>query len=74
MRGFRLGSAFILLGIIVLTVFLLSLSVGQGDAWTLVAGASLSALGLILRRRNARAAREASHPGINKALEAEEGE
>ena len=74
MRGFRLGSAFILLGVIILIVFTLSLSIGQGDPWTLVVGASLSALGLLLRRRNARAAREASYPIIDKALEAEEDE
>ena len=74
MRGFRLGSAFILLGVIILIVFTLSLSIGQGDPLTLVIGASLSALGLLLRRRNARAAREASYPITDKALEAEEDE
>ena len=74
MRGFRLGSALILLGVIILTVFLLSLTVGQGDPWTLLAGASSSALGLVLRRRNARAAREASYPITDKAQEHEEEE
>lgn len=54
--GHRLGSAFILLGLIVLTVFLLGFSVGQQDRGLLLAGAGLSLLGLALRRRNSRLA------------------
>lgn len=50
---YRLGSAFILLGLIALTVFLVTLAGGQGDPFTLLAGAGLSALGLGLRRRYA---------------------
>lgn len=55
--GHRLGSAFVLLGLIVLTVFLLVFSVGQQDSGLLLAGAALSLFGLALRRRNARLAK-----------------
>jgi len=54
--SFRLGSALILVGLIVLSVFLLGLTVQQGDVRALLGGAALCALGLILRRRAARAA------------------
>jgi hypothetical protein len=54
--GYRIGSAFILLGMILLTIFLLSFSIGQEDMALLLAGAWLSLLGLYLRRRNARLA------------------
>jgi hypothetical protein len=54
--SFRLGSALILVGLIVLVVFLLGLTVQQGDVLALLGGAALCALGLILRRRAARAA------------------
>lgn len=54
MLGYRLGSALILLGIIVLSVFLLGLSIEQGDFGLLLAGAGLCLFGLILRRKNAR--------------------
>ncbi len=51
----RLGSALVLIGVITLLVFLLGLSVQQGDVRALLLGAGLAALGLILRRRAARA-------------------
>lgn len=54
--GYRLGSAFILLGVIVLTVFLLGFSVGQQDSGLLLTGAALSLIGLAVRRRNSRLA------------------
>jgi peptidoglycan/LPS O-acetylase OafA/YrhL len=47
----RLGSALVLLGLIALTVFAVTLPAGQGDPRTLLLGAVLAALGLILRRR-----------------------
>jgi len=47
----RLGSSLVLLGLIVLTVFLLTLSNEQGDARVLIVGAFVAALGLVLRRR-----------------------
>ena len=50
----RLGSALILIGLIVLIVFLLGLTVQQSDVRALLAGAALCALGLLLRRRSAR--------------------
>jgi len=63
--SFRLGSALILVGLIVLSVFLLGLTVQQGDVRALLGGAALCALGLILRRR---AARAASPPGRFRML------
>ena len=50
---FRMGTALILLGVIVLVVFLLSMTVQQANLLTLFIGAGLSASGLILRRRYA---------------------
>jgi LPXTG-motif cell wall-anchored protein len=50
--GYRIGSAFVLLGIIALTIFLLGFSIGQEDLSLLLAGAVLSLLGLYLHRRN----------------------
>lgn len=47
----RLGSALVLIGIIILVVFLVTGSIGQGDMRLLLAGAALSLLGLRLRRR-----------------------
>ncbi|MGH2628256.1 MAG: hypothetical protein ACRDHY_16580 [Anaerolineales bacterium] len=47
----RLGSALVLLGLIALTVFAVTLPAGQGDLRTLLLGAVLAALGLVLRRR-----------------------
>jgi hypothetical protein len=51
--GYRLGSALVLLGMLSLVVFLVTFSNQQGDVLTLLLGAALSALGLILRRKNA---------------------
>ena len=51
---FRLGSALILIGLLTLVVFLLGLSVQQADVRLLLGGASLCALGLLLRRRASR--------------------
>jgi len=50
----RAGSALILLGLIALTVFLVTLSANQADVRVLLLGAGLAALGLLLRRRAAR--------------------
>lgn len=47
----RLGSALILIGIVVMVVFLVTSTIGQSDLTTLLAGAAVSALGLLLRRR-----------------------
>lgn len=47
----RLGAAFILIGLIALTIFLLTLQIGQADLRVFLLGASVSALGLLLRRR-----------------------
>ena len=51
---YRLGSALILIGLIVLIIFLLGWSVQQADVRALLGGAALCALGLLLRRRSAR--------------------
>lgn len=56
----RLASALILIGLIALVVFLLTVQVGQGDPMVLLMGASLTALGLLLRRRALRRARRPS--------------
>lgn len=50
----RAGSALILLGLIALTVFLVTFSANQADVRVLLLGAGLAALGLLLRRRAAR--------------------
>ncbi len=47
----RLGSAFILIGLIALTIFLLTLQIGQADLRVFLLGASVAALGLLLHRR-----------------------
>lgn len=51
--GSRIGSAFVLVGVIALTVYLLGTSVDQTDPGLLLAGLSISLLGLLLRRRSA---------------------
>jgi hypothetical protein len=50
---FRFGSALVLIGTIVLIVFVLTYSAGQADLRTLLVGAGLAVLGLMLRRRGA---------------------
>jgi uncharacterized membrane-anchored protein len=50
----RAGSALILLGLIALTVFLVTFSANQADVRVLLLGASLAGVGLLLRRRAAR--------------------
>lgn len=72
----RLGAAFVLLGVIVLTIFLVTLAAGQGDLLMLVAGAALSALGLLLRRRSAarRPTRSGRFRTLRKLLGSEEPE
>jgi hypothetical protein len=50
----RFAAALILVGLILLTVFALTLQVQQGDPLILLLGASLSGLGLLIRRRIAR--------------------
>jgi len=47
----RIATALILIGIILLVVFVMTLQVEQGDIRVLLMGASLSGLGLLLRRR-----------------------
>jgi hypothetical protein len=49
----RLGTALVLMGTITLIVFLLTYSAGQADLRTLLAGAGLTLLGLVFRRRGA---------------------
>jgi Flp pilus assembly protein TadB len=52
--AFRLGSAFVLIGTIVLVVFLLTFSINQANPLALLAGAGLCIVGLWIRRRAAR--------------------
>lgn len=47
----RLGSALMLIGLVVMVVYWVSSTNGQGDALILLAGAVCSLLGLWLRRR-----------------------
>lgn len=47
----RLGSALILIGIVLMVIFLVTSTVGQENLLTLLAGAAVSGLGLLLRRR-----------------------
>lgn len=56
----RLGTAFMFVGVIVLVVFVITFSADQADLRTLLAGAGLAVLGLVLRRRGAPAAAESS--------------
>jgi hypothetical protein len=50
----RFGLALILIGLIILTVFIITFQAGEGDVNTLLIGASLCASGLLLRRISAR--------------------
>ncbi len=50
----RFASALILIGIILLTVFALTLQVRQADIRVLLLGAAISGIGLLLRRRASR--------------------
>jgi hypothetical protein len=50
--GSRLGTALILLGLICLVIFLVTFSIQQSDVMILLLGASLSTLGLLVRRRS----------------------
>ena len=52
--AYRLGLALILIGLICLMVFAVTYLNQEGDTRTLLLGASLCALGLIIRRRIAR--------------------
>jgi cytochrome c biogenesis protein CcdA len=56
----RLGTAFLFVGVIVLVVFVITFSADQADLRTLLAGAGLAILGLVLRRRGAPAEAESS--------------
>jgi positive regulator of sigma E activity len=49
----RLGSALILIGLVVMVVYWVSSTIGQGDPITLLGGAVCSLAGLWLRRRAA---------------------
>jgi hypothetical protein len=50
---YRFGSALILLGVIALTIFVITLSGEQSDYRFLLSGCLLCVLGLILHRRHA---------------------
>jgi hypothetical protein len=52
---FRLGSAMILIGTLILVVFALTLSAGVADLRAFLAGAGLAILGLLIHRRARRA-------------------
>jgi hypothetical protein len=49
----RLGTALVLMGTITLIVFVLTYSAGTADLRTLLAGAGLTIIGLVFRRRGA---------------------
>lgn len=50
----RFGSALIIIGLISLVVFILTLQIHQPNTLALLLGASLAALGLVIRRSSAR--------------------
>ncbi len=50
----RAGNALVLVGVIALVVFLVMLSGGRTDILLLIGGAAICALGLLLRRLEAR--------------------
>ena len=56
----RLGTALTFVGLILLVVFVITFSADMADLRTLLAGAGLTVLGLILRRRGAPAVTESS--------------
>jgi len=72
--AYRLGSAFVLLGVILLTLFAVTLSAEQGDPLTLLAGAGLCLMGLVLRRRGAARAGSGRFQTLRKLLGSEEEE
>ena len=51
---YRLGSALLLIGVIALVVFLVTFQAGQSDRTVLVAGLSISTIGLLFWRRGRR--------------------
>jgi formate-dependent nitrite reductase membrane component NrfD len=53
----RFSLALILIGVIVMMVFLITTSNQQGDLTTLLVGAALCLIGMLVRRRAARAER-----------------
>jgi len=72
--GYRLGSAFILLGLILLTLFLVTFWAGQGDPLMLLGGAGLGAIGLGLRRRYAARAASGRFQALRRLLGSERQE
>lgn len=56
----RFAAALILIGIILLTVFVMTMQVEQADIRVLLLGASISGLGLLLRRRAVRRSHRSS--------------
>jgi len=70
----RLGSAFVLLGVILLTLFVVTLTAEQGDPLILLAGAGLSITGLVLRRRGAARVGSGRFQTLRKLLGSEEEE
>jgi hypothetical protein len=53
----RFSLALILIGVIVMMVFVTTTSIQQGDLTTLLAGAALCLIGMLIRRRAARSER-----------------
>lgn len=72
----RLGSALVLIGLILMVVFLVTFSAGRGDFVVLLAGAGVSALGLLLRRRQPEAVESGRFRTLRRLMgeEAEDGE
>jgi len=72
--AYRLGSAFVLLGVILLTLFVVTFAAEQADPLTLLAGAGLSILGLVLRRRGTARAGSGRFQTLRKMLGSEKEE
>jgi hypothetical protein len=70
----RLGSAFVLLGVILLTLFAVTLTAEQGDPLTLLTGAGLCLMGLVLRRRGDSRVSSGRFQTLRKLLGSEEEE
>jgi archaellum biogenesis protein FlaJ (TadC family) len=58
---FRLGSAFVLIGLILLIVYLVTFNTQPMDPRILVAGSGLCIIGLVFRRRAAARSRPTHH-------------
>jgi membrane-bound ClpP family serine protease len=68
----RLGSALILIGVVLMVIYLVTGTVGQGDLRLLLAGAACSVVGLFFRRRRPSPGTSARFRGLRRLLGGDE--